>query len=51
MKRIDLVRKLEHGGRHDWYDNPKTGTSQPIPRHRENKDFVAKHILRKLGIE
>ena len=43
MKRIDLVRKLEkagcvrirHGGKHDWYQNPNTGVSQPIPRHRE----------------
>jgi len=59
MKRIDLIRKVEqagctlirHGGRHDWYSNPETGASQPIPRHREIKDFLAKHILRKLGIE
>jgi mRNA interferase HicA len=37
MKRIDLIRKLEeagcvlirHGGKHDWYQNPKTGVSQP----------------------
>jgi hypothetical protein len=42
MKRIDLIRKLEEagcvfvrpGGKHDWYHNPKTGVSQPIPRHR-----------------
>jgi hypothetical protein len=57
MKRIDLVRKREqagcllirHGGRHDW--NPQTGASQPIPRHREIKEFLAKHILRKLGVD
>ena len=56
MKRVDLIRKLEeegcllirHGVRHDWYQNPKTGASQPVPRHREVKDFLAKHILRKL---
>ena len=56
MKRIDLIRKLEqrgcifirHGGRHDWYQNPETGVSQPVPRHREIKDFLAKHILSKL---
>jgi len=49
MKRIDLIRKLEesgcvlirHGGKHDWYRNPKTGVSQPIPRHREVKEFLA----------
>lgn len=58
MKRIDVIRKLEqagcllirHGGKHDWYQNPQTGASQPIPRHREIKDFLARHILRKLGI-
>jgi mRNA interferase HicA len=59
MKRIDLIRKLEeagcslirHGGKHDWYQNPQTGAPQPIPRHREVKEFLAKHILRKLGIK
>jgi mRNA interferase HicA len=58
MKRIDLIRKLEaagcllirHGGKHDWYQNPKTGSSQPVPRHREVKEFLAKHILRKLEV-
>ncbi|MDD4872169.1 MAG: type II toxin-antitoxin system HicA family toxin [Kiritimatiellae bacterium] len=56
MKRIDLIRELEqggsvfirHGGRHDWYQNPKTGVCQPIPRHREIKDHLARHILRKM---
>ena len=59
MKRIDLIRKVEqggcslirHGGNHDWYHNPQTGASQPIPRHREIKDLLAKYILRKLGVE
>ena len=59
MKRIDLIRKVEqagcllirHGGKHDWYHNPQTGSTQPIPRHREIKDFLAKHILQKLGVE
>jgi mRNA interferase HicA len=57
MKRIDLIRKLEqagcslirHGGRHDWHHNPQTGPSQPIPRHREGKEILAKHVLRRLG--
>jgi predicted RNA binding protein YcfA (HicA-like mRNA interferase family) len=56
MKRTDLIRTLEeagcvlvrHGGKHDWYRNPKTGVSQPIPRHREIKEFLSKHILKKL---
>jgi mRNA interferase HicA len=57
MKRTDLVRNLEeagcllvrHGGNHDWYRNPKTGVSQPVPRHREINEFLAKHILQKLA--
>ncbi|MDP8988563.1 MAG: type II toxin-antitoxin system HicA family toxin [Acidobacteriota bacterium] len=56
MKRADLIRKLEeagcalirHGGNHDWYRNPKTGAAQPVPRHREVNEFLAKHILKKL---
>jgi mRNA interferase HicA len=57
MKRIDLIRKLEeagcilvrNGGKHDWYRNSQTGVSQPVPRHREVKEVLAKHILKKLG--
>jgi DNA-directed RNA polymerase subunit H (RpoH/RPB5) len=30
---------------------PKTSASQPVPRHREIKEFLAKHILKKLGVE
>jgi mRNA interferase HicA len=59
MKRVDLIKEIErlgcllirHGGRHDWYRNPKTGASQPVPRHREIKEPLAKRILRKLGDE
>jgi len=57
MKRTDLVRKIEssgcllirNGGKHDWYTNPRTGVSQPVPRHREVKEILAKSILRKLA--
>lgn len=57
MKRTDLVRELEdagcvfirHGGNHDWYQNPKTGAAQPIPRHREVNEVLAKHILKRLS--
>ena len=57
MKRTDLIRKLEaigcllvrHGGKHDWYRNPKTGASQPVLRHQEIKEVLAKHILKKLA--
>jgi predicted RNA binding protein YcfA (HicA-like mRNA interferase family) len=56
VKRRDLIKKLEetgcllirHGGRHDWYQNPRTKVSQPIPRHREIKDILAKHIIKML---
>nr|VFJ44014.1 MAG: HicA toxin of toxin-antitoxin [Candidatus Kentron sp. DK]VFJ53478.1 MAG: HicA toxin of toxin-antitoxin [Candidatus Kentron sp. DK] len=57
MKRRDLISRLEergcilirHGGRHDWYQNPKTKVSQPVPRHREIKEYLAKHIIRELS--
>lgn len=56
MKRQDLVRRLEEngcvfvrrGGKHDWYSNPRTRISQPVPRHREINEGLAKHILKKL---
>jgi mRNA interferase HicA len=56
VKRRDLIKKLEemgcvlirHGGRHDWYQNPGTKVSQPIPRHNEIKDSLAKHIIKML---
>lgn len=57
MKRRDLIKKLEamecvfirHGGKHDWYQNPRTKISQPIPRHREIKETLAKHIIKMLN--
>ncbi|MGA2275368.1 MAG: addiction module toxin, HicA family [Bryobacteraceae bacterium] len=39
---------IRHSARHDWYRNPKTGVAQPVPRHREIKEFLAAHILKKL---
>jgi predicted RNA binding protein YcfA (HicA-like mRNA interferase family) len=57
MKRLDLIRAIEgfgcvfvrHGGKHDWYHNPTTGASQPIPRHREIKEGLARHIIKALS--
>jgi len=57
VKRTDLVRTIEgigcelvrHGGKHDWYRNPNTGVSQPVPRHREIKERLAQHIIRMLS--
>lgn len=56
MKRVELIRKIQqggcvfirHGGMHDWYQNPRTRACQPIPRHREIKDHLVRHILKKL---
>jgi len=56
VKRTDLIKKVEssgcvlirHGAKHDWYTNPGTGVSQPIPRHREIKDHLARHIIKML---
>jgi predicted RNA binding protein YcfA (HicA-like mRNA interferase family) len=57
MKRNELIRKLEslgcvlirHGNKHDWYQNPATKVSQPVPRHREIIDSLAKHIIKMLS--
>jgi predicted RNA binding protein YcfA (HicA-like mRNA interferase family) len=59
MKRAELLRRLKeagcvlvrHGGRHDWFHNAKTGVSQPVPRHPEINENLAKHILKKLKSE
>jgi predicted RNA binding protein YcfA (HicA-like mRNA interferase family) len=57
VKRVDLIRAIEglgcelvrHGGRHDWYRNPATGVAQPVPRHREIKEPLARRIIRMLA--
>ncbi len=59
MKRRELLRKLQcagcelfrSGGNHDIYVNQRTGKKQPIPRHSEIDEHLAKHILRYLGLE
>jgi predicted RNA binding protein YcfA (HicA-like mRNA interferase family) len=57
MKRRDLVAELKqmgsellrHGSKHDIYHQPKTGKSEPVPRHREINEFLAKKILKSLA--
>jgi predicted RNA binding protein YcfA (HicA-like mRNA interferase family) len=57
VKRVDLIKTIEefgcvlvrHGGKHDWYRNPVTGISQPVPRHREIKESLARHIIKMLS--
>jgi predicted RNA binding protein YcfA (HicA-like mRNA interferase family) len=57
MNRKDLIRDIKrmgcilirHGGKHDWYQNSATKACQPVPRHREINEILAKNILKKLG--
>lgn len=57
MSRAELVHRLleqgcvlvRHGGKHDWYQNPTTKASQPVPRHKEIADGLAAHILKTLS--
>ena len=59
MKRAALIKVLtengcvlhRHGGRHDIYYNPVNGCKQPVPRHNEIADTLARHIKKYLGIE
>lgn len=54
MKRKELIKKIadagcvlvRHGGSHDLYRNPKTGKKQPIPRHSEIDEHLARHIVK-----
>jgi mRNA interferase HicA len=57
MKRKHLIKKItsagctlvRHGARHDLYRNPKTGKKQPVPRHDEIDEDLAKHIIKELA--
>ncbi len=59
MKRQAFIRALQeagcvllrHGARHDIYLNPATGQKQPVPRHTEIDDALAKHIKKYLGLK
>ena len=59
MKRRDLIRQLtaegcvllRNGSRHDIYLNPKNGMKQPVPRHSEVDEKLAKHIKKYLGLK
>ena len=58
MNRKELIRQLlkagctlhRHGAKHDVYINPITAKKQPVPRHTEIHDKLAKHIKKHLGI-
>lgn len=57
MKRKELIKIItskgcefvRHGGKHDLYVNPDTGKKQPIPRHDEIDENLAKHIIKNLS--
>jgi predicted RNA binding protein YcfA (HicA-like mRNA interferase family) len=57
VKRRELIERLQamgcdlirHGGKHDWYQNPRTRMAQPVPRHAEIKEHLARHVLKKLA--
>ncbi|HCX89214.1 MAG: addiction module toxin, HicA family [Deltaproteobacteria bacterium CG_4_8_14_3_um_filter_43_13] len=57
MKRKELIKKISsagctlvrHGARHDLYRNQKTGKKQPVPRHDEIDENLAKHIIKELA--
>jgi predicted RNA binding protein YcfA (HicA-like mRNA interferase family) len=56
MKRKDLIKilnrngciLLRNGAKHDIYHNPKTGSSQPVPRHNEINEMLARKIIKDL---
>ena len=58
MKRKELIRELRAAGcvlyrqapRHDIYLNANNGKKQPVPRHGEIEDPLAKHIKKYLGL-
>ncbi len=59
MKRKDLIKQLtaggcellRHGSRHDIYINTRNGMKQPVPRHNEIDESLARHIKKFLGLE
>jgi len=59
MKRRELIKILtdmgcmlvRHASNHDWYTNPQTKQSQPVPRHNEINETLAKSIIKKLRSE
>lgn len=40
---------LRNGAKHDIFYNPKTGKSQPVPRHTDINEILAKKIIKDLS--
>jgi predicted RNA binding protein YcfA (HicA-like mRNA interferase family) len=58
MKRKEFIKELQkagcillRGARHDIYLNPRNGLKQPVPRHSELDNILARHIRKHLGLE
>lgn len=59
MKHRDLIKKLKsagcellrQGSNHEIYHNPSRGKSQPVPRHKEINELLAKKIIKDLTSE
>ena len=59
MKRKDLARYLNkqgcilirEGAKHSVFFNPELKRISTVPRHNEINDFLAKKIIRDLGVE
>jgi predicted RNA binding protein YcfA (HicA-like mRNA interferase family) len=57
MKRAELIKLLtakgavfvSHGSNHDIYVQPKNGNTEPVPRHSEIKEFIARKIIKNLS--
>ncbi len=57
MKRHKLIKiltkngaiLLRHGACHDLYINKNNGKKQPVPRHPDINERLAKHIIKLLG--
>jgi len=57
MKRKELIKIIEgvgcvllrRGAKHDIYHNPVTGATQPVPRHQEINDYLARKVIRDLS--
>jgi predicted RNA binding protein YcfA (HicA-like mRNA interferase family) len=57
MKRADLIKRItalgailvRHGSNHDVYRQPKTGHTEPVPRHNEIKEYLARDIIKNLA--
>lgn len=56
MKRRELIAilaksncvLLRHGAKHDIFHNPESGKTEPVPRHREINERLAKKIIKSL---